>query len=111
MNNELIKKMEKIAKAMNVIYGDTMQVSYGNKLVALNTKIDIETLTQDEPLENVYLWAIRRSGTALLKLCKENKEDIQDVIENQTYVAFFRIENGQITPITHLGAMHMTKTI
>lgn len=32
---------------MNVIYGDTMQVSYGNKLVALNTKIDIETLTKD----------------------------------------------------------------
>ena len=111
MNNELVKKMEKIAKAMNVIYGDTMQDSYGNKLVALNTKIDIETITQDEPLENVYLWALRRSGTTLMKLCKDNINNIQEVIENQSNIAFFRIENGQITPITHLGAMHMTKTI
>ena len=111
MNNELIKKMEKIAKAMNVIYGDTLQVSYGNKLVAFDTKIDIETLTKDEHLKNVYLWALRRSGTALMKLCKDNIDNIQEVIENQTYIAFFRIENGQITPITHLGAMRMTKTI
>ena len=111
MNNELIKKMKKIAKAMNVMYGDTLQDCYRYKLVDLDTQIDIETLTRDEHLKNVYLWALRRSGTALMKLCKDNIDNIQEVIETQSYVAFFRIENGQITPITHLGAMRMTKTI
>lgn len=106
MNNELVKKMEKIAKAMNVIYG-----GLGNKLVAFDTKIDIETLTQDEPLKNVYLWAIRRSGTALLQLCKENKDNIQVVVENQSNIAFFSIENGQLTPISRFNARLMAATI
>ena len=99
MNNELVKKMEKIAKAMNVIYG-----GLGNKLVAFDTKIDIETLSQDEPLKNVYLWAIRRSGTALFKLCKYNKDNLQIVVENQSYIAFFSIENEQLTPISRFNA-------
>lgn len=106
MNNELVKKMEKIAKAMNVIYG-----GLENKLVAFDTKIDIETLTQDEPLKNVYLWAIRRSGTALLQLCKENKDNIQVVVENQSNIAFFSIENGQLTPISRFNARLMAATI
>ena len=106
MNNELIKKMEKIAKAMNVIYG-----GIGNKLVAYDTKMDIETITQDEPLKNVYIWAIRRSGTALLKLCKENKDDIQIVVANQSNIAFFSIENGELTPISRFNAILMAATI
>ena len=106
MNNELVKKMEKIAKAMNVIYG-----GIGNKLVAYDTKMDIETITQDEPLKNVYIWAIRRSGTALLKLCKENKDDIQIVVANQYNIAFFSIENGELTHISRFNAILMAATI
>ena len=106
MNNELVKKMEKIAKAMNVIYG-----GIGNKLVAYDTKMDIETITQDEPLKNVYIWAIRRSGTALLKLCKENKDDIQIVVANQSNITFFSIENGELTPISRFNAILMAATI
>lgn len=112
MNKELISEMRQVAKAIGVLFGNVSA-----KLVKYDTYNDIARLGREETENmvkrtdsktgksylinaNVYLWAIRRSGTTLLRLCQENKDDLQVAIEHKENIAFFRIEGGGMEPIT-----------